>query len=183
MNDTTMPVTEAVTHTPDGDVVMYELAYHILPTVTEGEVDTVTQELKSLLSHHGARITDEEGAARFELAYEIEKYLEGRYRRFASAYFGWIRFAMEPSQIAPLNAELAANKKVLRHLMVRLTSTEEANPFRFHEAVRELTTKVTTIDTDDTIVAEAGTDEEVPVEEVAVVTPDAEINLDKTSNA
>jgi ribosomal protein S6 len=161
MNDTTMPVTEAVSHAHDGDVYAYELAYHVLPTVAEGEVETVTEEIKSILTAHKANITDEEVAARFELAYEIEKYLEGKYRRFASAYFGWIRFTVAPTQLAGIDEEIRNNKKILRHLTIRLTAVEEANPFRFHDAVRELTAKVTTVDADDTIVAEASADEEV----------------------
>lgn len=182
MTDTTMPVTEAVSHAHDGDVATYELAYHILPTVTEGEVEVVTQELKSLLASHQAVLTDEEAPARFELAYEIEKYLEGRYRRFASAYFGWIRFTLAPAQIATLNEELSTNKKILRHLVVRLTAVEEANPFRFHDAVRELNTKLTTIDTDATIEDEAGV-EEVAVAEETEVVADANTDATDTSHA
>jgi ribosomal protein S6 len=177
-----MPVTEAVSHAHDGDVAVYELAYHILPTVAEGEVEAVTGELKALLTAHNAVITDEEVAARFELAYEIEKYLEGKYRRFSSAYFGWIRFTIAPAQLVALDEEIRGNKKVLRHLTIRLTAVEEASPFRFHEAVRELTAKVTTVDTDDTIVAEATADEVVSVPEVADAT-EAEVEKDETSNA
>lgn len=183
MNDTTMPVTEAVSRAHDGDVSVYELAYHILPTVAEGEVESVTGELKTLLTNHGAVITDEEVAARFELAYEIEKYLEGKYRHFASAYFGWIRFTIEPAKLAIIDEEIRNNKKILRHLTIRLTSVEEANPFRFHEAVKELTAKVTTMDTDDTIVAEATADEEVDSAEDVVDTTDAEVDTDETSKA
>ncbi len=176
-----MPVTEAVSHAHEGDTAVYELAYHILPTVAEGEVESVTGELKALLTSHGAVITDEEAAARFELAYEIEKYLEGKYRRFASAYFGWIRFTIDPAQLATVDEELRGNKKVLRHLTIRLTSVEEANPFRFHESIKELTAKVTTVDTDDTIVDEATAEETVSGEEVAEVTDEAD--KDETSNA
>lgn len=150
-----MPVTEAVSHAHDGDVVAYELAYHILPTVAEGEVDGVTEEIKAFLTSVGATITDEEAAARFELAYEIEKYLEGKYRRFASAYFGWIRFSVAPDQLVAINEAMTGHKKVLRYLVVRLTATEASNPFRFHEAVAALNQKVTTIETEDGILDEA----------------------------
>lgn len=180
MNDTTMPVTEAVSHAHDGDVVAYELAYHVLPTVAEGEVDAVMQELKSLLTSNGASIIDEEVPVRFELAYEIEKYLEGKYRRFSSAYFGWIRFTLAPAKMAVIAEELTGNKKILRHLMIRLTAVEEANPFRFHEAVESLNTKVTDIDGDVTIADEAGTDKEATTKkEVDPVEAEAETESDK----
>lgn len=161
MNDTIMPATEAVVSTHDDDVALYELAYHILPTVAEGEVDEVTAEIKSFLDTVGVTITDEENPARFELAYEIEKYLEGKYRHFASAYFGWLRFTVEPVKLAVINETLIENKKLLRHLITRLTAVEEANPFRFHEAIATLNTEVTDTDKDGTIGAEA--DEELAV--------------------
>lgn len=183
MNDTTMPVTEAVSHAHDGDVAVYELAYHILPTVAEGEVEAVVGDIKTLLTTQNAVITDEEAAARFELAYEIEKYLEGKYRRFASAYFGWVRFTVAPAQLALINEELAGNKKILRHLTIRLTAVEEANPFRFHEAIAELTTKVTTVDADDTIVSEATADEATPAVDEKEAATDTEAKKDETSNA
>jgi ribosomal protein S6 len=180
MNEVNMPATEAVSHAHDGDIVTYELAYHVLPTVAEGEVTSVTDELKAILTEHHATITDEEAAERFELAYEIEKYLEGKYRRFASAYFGWIRFTAAADVVGEITTEVETHKKVLRSLTIRLNKVEEANPFRFHEAVVELKNRVTTIDTDAIIEDEVAidTDEEAVAE--AVVEP-AVVAEEKTS--
>lgn len=162
-----MPVTEAVSHAHDGDVVAYELAFHILPTVTEGEVATVNETVKNFIKNHGGEIFDEETPARFELAYEIEKYLEGKYRRFASAYFGWVRFRVTGSAIAPLLEDIEGEKHLLRHLLVRLTKVEEANPFRFHESIKD--TKITNIDLDEVVEGEEAEGEAVDVEAEAAV--------------
>ncbi len=145
MTETTMPATE-VQGVDDQDVVSYELAYHILPTVAEGEVTSVTAELKALVAKAGGAITDEEIAERFELAYEIDKYLEGKYRKFTSAYFGWVRFTLKPAALASLTEGVEEHKQLLRYLLVRLTKVEEANPFRFHDALEK--TPVKTIDMD-----------------------------------
>ncbi len=136
-----MPAIEA-----DRDAHAYELAYHVLPTVAEGEVDDVTKALKAIIVAHGGEVFDEEVAERFELAYEIEKYLEGRYRRFSSAYFGWIRFRMSGDAVPTTTEEIEAHKQILRTLLVRLTKQEEANPFSFHEALAEIKNRVVTID-------------------------------------
>tara|TARA_B100001989_G_scaffold202607_1_gene151040 strand:- start:2487 stop:2993 length:507 start_codon:yes stop_codon:yes gene_type:complete len=126
MSDKEMPAVEAGS---------YELAFHVLPTIAEGEVAQVAQDLKDLITKHGGEITSEEAPARFDLAYEIEKYLEGRNRKFSSAYFGWVRFSIAPTEVDEINATVEANASVLRHLLIKLTKVEEANPFFFHEAL------------------------------------------------
>ncbi len=166
MSDSNMPVTEAVT-TNEQELVAYEIAYHVLPTVAEGEVDSITAELKNFITTAGGQIVDEEEAERFELAYEIEKYLEGRYRKFGSAYFGWVRFHLAPQALAAVVEEVEGHKAVLRSLTIKLTKAEEQNPFQFHESIADIKVKNITI-----------ADEEVaePVDEVVA---DAEVVADE----
>ena len=120
---------------PAADAAHYELAFHVLPTVAEGEVADVFTSLKTAIEQAGGTITLEEAPARFELAYEIIKLLEGRNRKFTSAYFGWVRFTLEPVQLEELMEEVEGTPQLLRHLVIRLTKAEEANPFMFHEAL------------------------------------------------
>lgn len=127
----------------------YELAFHVLPTVAEGEVTTVFQNLKDTITKHGGEITLEEAPARFDLAYEIVKYLEGRYRKFSSAHFGWIRFTMDPAQIDETVETVEGVKELLRHMLIKLTKTEEENPFYFHEALIEKKSETIDLDEED----------------------------------
>jgi ribosomal protein S6 len=150
MTENTMPATETTVGTNELELARYELAYHILPTVAEGEVTAVTEELKALVAKAGGTIVDEEAAERFELAYEIDKYLEGRYRKFTSAYFGWIRFELPPVALAGLTEAADEHKQILRSLLIRLTKNEEANPFRFHESLEK--TMVRNVDVDEVVV-------------------------------
>jgi ribosomal protein S6 len=120
---------------PAADAAQYELAFHVLPTVAEGEVADVFTSLKTIIEKAGGTITLEEAPARFELAYEIIKLLEGRNRKFTSAYFGWVRFTLEPAQLEEVTEEVEGVNQLLRHLLIRLTKAEEANPFMFHEAL------------------------------------------------
>jgi len=132
---------------PAADAAQYELAFHVLPTVAEGEVADVFTSLKTAIEKAGGTITLEEAPARFELAYEIIKLLEGRNRKFTSAYFGWVRFTLEPAQLEELTEEVEGTSQLLRHLVIRLTKAEEANPFMFHEALD--TPEVEAEDTDE----------------------------------
>jgi ribosomal protein S6 len=167
MSDTKMPAIEAEVRTDEQELVSYELAYHILPTVAEGEVTAVTSSLKDLITKAGGQIFDEEAAERFELAYEIDKYLEGKYRKFTSAYFGWTRFKLAPLTLAALTEGVDEHKQLLRFLLVRLTKVEEASPFRFHEALVD--TKINNIDLDGEVVAEGEVVESAEVEEEAKI--------------
>ena len=135
-----MPAAEA----SNVDTPSYELAFHVLPTVAEGEVVAVFSTLKDIITKHGGELTLEEAPERFDLAYEIIRYLEGRNRRFTSAYFGWVRFTVAPNAIDAISEEVTAVNELLRHLLIKLTKNEEAHPFYFHEALED--TQVETIE-------------------------------------
>lgn len=138
MVETLMPVTEAKSEAlEENETQSYELAFHILPTVAEEEVPTVFEAIKTALTKDGAELFDEEAPERFTLAYEVVRHLEGKNRKFQSAYFGWVRFRAEGEVVAKLTHELEINTNVLRHLIIRLTRAEEQNPFRFHENIKD----------------------------------------------
>jgi ribosomal protein S6 len=153
-----MPAAEA------NELMSYEFAFHVLPTVAEGEVTNVFGVIKAHITKNGGEIVGEEAPERFDLAYDVEKYLEGRNRKFSSAYFGWVRFKAEPAKIEVIIEEVKGVKELLRHLLIKLTRVEEANPFRFHESIAS--THVATIDVDEVV--------EV-VEGEVVATVDAEV--------
>ncbi len=156
MSETNMPAAEAAV-TNDKDVISYEFAFHILPTVAEGEVKNVVAKINAQITKAGGEIFDQEEAKRFDLAYDIEKYLEGRNRKFSSAYFGWVRFHLYGAQLESLTEEIESNKELLRYLLVKLTKIEETSPFRFHDSISDR--KVRTVDTEEVV--------DVEVEEVA----------------
>jgi len=178
MTEETMPVAEAATVAGD-DRQSYELAFHVLPTVAEGEVAAVVEKLKAEIVAAGGTIFDEEGAERIELAYEVVKHFEGRNRKFKSAYFGWVRFKAETAAIPTLTEEVEGMGEILRHLLIKLTREEELTPFRYHEAMVNSGAVVSTIDID----AEAeATDESETTEETEEAT-DAEAATDEEAKA
>ena len=169
-----MPAAEA-TSTSEVEFTSYEFAFHVLPTVAEGEVPGVVDSLKALITKAGGEIFDEEEAQRFDLAYEISKYLEGKNRRFSSAYFGWVRFRLPASALTELTEAIEGQKDILRYLLVKLTKVEEQNPFRFHESIADR--KVRTI-TDEDIVDEVAEDAEVVETDEIVAETEAEVAAD-----
>ncbi len=172
MSETQMPAAE-VNGVVERELETYEFAFHVLPTVAEGEVPMVFDALKAHITKVGGQIFDEESPERFDLAYEIVKYLEGKNRKFTSAYFGWVRFHVTPDVLASLTEELDSEKQLLRYILIKLTKIEEASPFRFHEALAHR--KVETVSVDE-VVVEGGEEVVEVVEEVveAVVAEDGE---------
>ncbi len=139
----------------------YELAFHILPTVAEGELTQTFQTLQELITKAGGEITVMEEPERFELSYDIVKQIEGRNRKFSSAYFGWIRFISDAKGIDVVTEEIKDVKKILRYLLIKLTKDEVENPFYFHQILSE-EKKIENVDE-----LESGVDKEVEVQEEA----------------
>lgn len=160
MSETKMPAAEAM-DTGERELTSYEFAFHVLPTVAEGEVENVVVDLKAQISKFGGEIFDEEAAKRFDLAYDIVKYLEGKNRKFSSAYFGWLRFKMDAVSLNKLTETIDGNKDLLRYLLVRLSKMEDQNPFRFHASIADR--KVKTVSQDEEV--EAGGEDSEKVSE------------------
>lgn len=136
MTETKKPATEA-THTDRDEQNSYELAFHVLPTVAEGEVAGVYEKIKARIAEDGEIITDE-APERIDLAYPIVKSVEAKERKFTSAYFGWVRFTTDAEKISHLDDHIRTMGEILRHLIIKLTPQEEAQPFRFHESQKSV---------------------------------------------
>ena len=156
----------------------YEFAFHVLPTVAEGEVAGVFERIKSHITKSGAEMVSEEAPERVELVYPVVKHMEGKNRRFTSAYFGWVRFRLEGGTIESLREELDHDVAILRSLMIKLTKVEEAHPFRFHEN-RKSVKMVEVVDEDPELLKEVKTE----TEEGEVSEAELEESLEKLTEA
>jgi len=168
MAENTMPAAEANTETYTDEVKSYEFAFHILPTVAEGEVPDILTKIKAHITNAGGVIFDEESPERLDLVYPVVRHLEGKNRKFTSAYFGWIRFRTESEKIDGMKEELDSETNILRSLLLKLTKLEEAHPFKFHEHRKSL--KMIEVIEEGDVVKEVLTDTETPapVEEAAL---------------
>lgn len=137
----------------------YELAFHILPTIAEEEVPVVFEAIKAMVAKKGGEVTSEEVPERFDLAYEVEKHIEGKNRKFKTAYFGWVRLLAAPESAVAIAKDMDWNASVMRHLLIKLTRVEEENPFRFHDAIRDQKV-VTTIEEEGVVQDLSDTSEE-----------------------
>jgi ribosomal protein S6 len=161
MAEDKMPAAEAKDEAID-ERNSYELAFHVLPTVAEGEVAGVYDKIKALITQDGEIISDE-APERIDLAYPIVKSIEAKNRKFTSAYFGWVRFKLDAEEVVNVDDEVSAIEDVLRHIVVKLTPHEETHPFRFHED-RKSVKMVEVVNEKPEVIEEVQTEKEENVE-------------------
>ncbi len=176
MSETKMPAAEANEVAFD-ERNSYEFAFHVLPTVAEGEVPSVFDAIKALIAKKG-EIIGEEAPERIDLVYPIVMSMEGKNRKFTSSYFGWVRFKLESSDVVSLMEELEGTSSLLRHLLIKLTAIEEAHPFRFHEN-RKSVKMVTVVNEEADVIEGVHTEVE---ENIEVSTEALDESLEKITN-
>lgn len=98
---------------------VYEVGYHLLPTIAEDELGKAVQAVTEALKATGADFVGERFPAKLELAYPIVKRVNDKKTPFMNAYFGWIAFVLPKSSIANVKQFMDKNPNVLRYLIVR----------------------------------------------------------------
>lgn len=99
---------------------LYEVGYHLLPTIAEESLGEEVSLLKDALEKYGGVILSDEAPQHVTLAYPISRVFSGKRKDFTSAYFGWMRFQMLPSQVVAFNDDLRGRENVLRFLSINI---------------------------------------------------------------
>jgi len=108
---------------------VYEVGFHVVPTVEEGNVGAVLEAIRTEITKGNAEIITEQFPQKIALAYTIERAVAGKREKFSSAYFGSIKFAIEREHIPALEAMLRSTTNILRYLLAE-TVREEATVSR-----------------------------------------------------
>ncbi len=100
------------------DLNVYEVGFHIVPKVAEGDVPAEVEAIKSILSSHGASVIAEETPRMIQLSYEMARKASGRRESFSRAYFGWIKFEADAEHAEAIGPTVAKNANVLRSILI-----------------------------------------------------------------
>ncbi len=92
----------------------YELVLIISPGVNEEEFEATLNNISQFISDNGGAVSHVEQWGRRKLAYAIDRFTEGSYVL--------TRFEMRPTLSKDLEAKLKISEKVLRHLLIRLST-------------------------------------------------------------
>jgi len=101
---------------------VYEVGFHVAPTVSEEGVGAVVEKIRSALD--GAEIISEQFPQKMKLAYTIVLSNSGKREKSNEAYFGFIKFATEREAIPAFEQALRAMKDVLRFLLIETVREE-----------------------------------------------------------
>jgi len=101
-------------------VVLYELGYHLVPSLGEDDLALRVTELQKAITAEGGSIISEGQPQTCTLEYTMRKMRGGRWYSYDSSFFGWIRFEAPPEAMVVLKDMLEHNEHIVRHLIVKL---------------------------------------------------------------
>ncbi len=98
---------------------IYELGYHLLPTVQEEDVPAEISKINFVISENEGNIIGEGLPSMRQLAYEVVKKVETKTLKFNKAYFGWVKFEIDRSQITNIKNQIESLPSVLRFIIIK----------------------------------------------------------------
>ena len=115
---------EAVTETRR----LYELGYHLVPTVPPETIGEEVSKIKDILELNGGVVVSHEMPKMTELAYEIPKMVANKRTYYATAHFGWMRFQASPDKVHALQDALKKDPAVLRFIVFKTVEEKAGRP-------------------------------------------------------
>ncbi len=98
---------------------IYELGFHIVPSIPEEKLSAEVTVVKDLLEASGAVFISEEFPKLKPLSYQMTKVVGPKHLKFNTAHFGWIKFEMNPEAILKIKQALERNDNILRFIIVK----------------------------------------------------------------
>jgi ribosomal protein S6 len=98
---------------------IYEVGFHILPTVAEEKLPEAALKIKDAIAQSGGDVISDEFPKLRILAYEIKKRIETKYISFNKAYFGWVKFEIASDSVEKIKKEMDADQNILRFIIVK----------------------------------------------------------------
>lgn len=107
-----------------GEPAVYEIAFHVLPSLEETEVSDIVASVRSEIEKKGGSVIAEEPSKKILLAYPVEKRYQGGIDRFIQAHFCWLKAELSPTDAPEIQEMLRTHKSVLRTLVARTTKED-----------------------------------------------------------
>jgi ribosomal protein S6 len=110
------------------DPKIYEVGFHLLPTLTEDGLAAQVAAIREAISSVNGTIIAEGTAKKMDLAYPMTKVAQNKRTTFNSSYFGWFKFESEPKGAKDIQAVLKANDNVIRFLLIKTVREDTMAP-------------------------------------------------------
>ena len=112
------------------EIQVYEVGFHILPTVPEEKVQEELSLIEDVISKNGGSIIAQDFPKMRTLAYDVAKTVDTKRLSFNKAYFGWIKFEIGKENIAKIKNALDTNLNILRFIIIK---TVRETPYTFRK--------------------------------------------------
>ncbi len=112
---------------------VYELGYHILPTVAESDLENKINEIRGLITSMGGEFIMEGEPELLDLAYTMIVPKGGHNEKYDKAYFGWIKFEAPKSALPEFQKELKLNSNILRFILFKTVAEDTRANFKVNE--------------------------------------------------
>lgn len=97
---------------------IYEIGYLLSPVIRSEDLEAAEKHLQSLVTDLGGSIISEGSAEYIDLAYTMVKVLDNKNVRFNQAYFGWVKFELDPAKVEALKEILDRQATLIRYLFL-----------------------------------------------------------------
>ncbi len=98
---------------------VYEAGFHIVPTVAEDDLGARVTVIRDAIEAAGGRMIADEYPKHMDLAYPMMKIVANKRALYHSAYFGWMKFEVEPKGILAIEKALKRNESIIRFILVK----------------------------------------------------------------
>ena len=98
---------------------VYEISYILVPTISEDAAAEKLNSLKQSIAALGGSFISEEVPYMRDLAYEMLRVIKNVNNRFNTGYFGWVKFELNPADLAKVEKTLKLDEEVIRFLAVK----------------------------------------------------------------
>jgi ribosomal protein S6 len=98
----------------------YELGYHLVPSLGEDDLALRVTELQKAITAEGGSVISEGQPQSCTLSYQMRKMRGGRWDKYDTTFFGWIRFEAPPSAVKGLKEVLDTDEYMVRYLLIKL---------------------------------------------------------------
>ncbi len=103
----------------EDQVKIYELGFHIIPTIPEENLGEHFGKIKKTIENNKGSVFAEQAPQLRRLAYTIVQKKETGHLKFDDAYFGWVKFEGDPEKIKTIEEEVSKEPAVLRVILVK----------------------------------------------------------------
>jgi ribosomal protein S6 len=101
------------------DPKIYEIGFHIVPTVPEDGLGARVTAIRDVIEGNGGHVIADEYPKHMELSYPMTKVASNKRSMYRTAYFGWIKFEVDPAQVKAIELGIKKDDLVLRFIMVK----------------------------------------------------------------